>query len=334
MEEKISLLNIFHLSIKDGVFNNWPAFSQDFKSGSGMLEHSLKNNFARLKADPKNILQKKDVVLQEDDLKVIISEVGSTKIKLYTFKCPQPLEVGNDFFIAITLQEKPQFFSLELDKSENNQDVFTLRKWENVNDFVTISDFSLPDQNEFINKVIEYINQHPQSDNKNLSKVKSWDTSKKIKLLTELTELGNKRLIYIENQTKIYFKPEDFIAIFKENYLRVRTSQKPTGYENYVQEVEKLVSENLTTNDEASIESLSNLAKENTGIKPGYDLRDFINTLILEGKVVIIDHRNNKPVEFINYYNAGSIAGPLAGSGSSKITFPDGFILKESSWIA
>jgi hypothetical protein len=320
MDNKISLPYYFvHGYLIDAFFNMWPDFSQELTAGEGMFKHSLQFNFSRLKNDPLKKLSETEISLENEDFEVESAVIEPRKTKVFFVKLPKPRNTGESSYLAVSLQKRPHVITLDLEK--NADKTYLLKEWNSITESKTLNNFDYPDYTAFKLKVIEYLKNNADEGNENIVAGKSWDTKKVIDLPTSLTNLGNNSLFYLKDNFKIYTNIDDFLTALRESY---------SSSEEAVKKIEPLLKENSDKQNEIELEGVvGQILKER-----GYGLWEVIKHLIITGKAVIIDVRNNQPIAQLFYKDAGTVASPLAGSGSSNLTLPNGEILDESRWIA
>jgi len=331
--EKETLLHFFvHKLLKRGVLENWQAFGKDFMAGPDMVEHSFKYNFSRLKKDPRDILTNKNVALGGEDFRATESEVGPNNTKLCVVKLPDPSTAGEAAFVGVTLQQQPQFFTMELQKSKESETIFELNQWKDTNTATKFGQMASPNSDEFVSKIDALLRGLGSTDNLNLNVGKSWNGAKKITLKTK-AELGNKVLVYEKDQAIIYINPVDFIAEVRKSYYDQGSKNESEKNLFYVpledqQKLEKLIG-SLPADQSTQL-----IALIDNNCSKSWEIWQVVKTLILDGKAAITDKRTANPVPFISYSDKGRAAGPTAGSGCASISFPDGYVFNKSSWIS
>lgn len=128
--EKPTLLYFFpHVYLKDAIFNLWPTFSKTISEGPSALKKNLINGFEQLKADPQDMISKKDVVLDSEAFDSQMADLGEGK-ELLIIKFPTPQETTEVSFVAILMSAgQPRYFTFELHRpNEMERQMFPERK--------------------------------------------------------------------------------------------------------------------------------------------------------------------------------------------------------------
>jgi hypothetical protein len=163
---KPSLLYYFeNIFLRDAIYKHWEAFHSDITKGPDILKDGLVSNFLRVQSDPKEILSKKKVEINNDDFNPTMAAVGSLKIPFLVINFPEPKETAEAYYGGIILSESPKYYLLELHRpddiekktlpKENQKESYFLGVWDNSFTHVNLGDLKTNSIGEFISRVDE-----------------------------------------------------------------------------------------------------------------------------------------------------------------------------------
>jgi len=163
-----------HIFLRNAVLKQWQAISTEIQAGPGVFEKGLKENFERLKEDPQDKFTQKDVTLEESDFSTTLSEVGLNKTLLLLVKFPTPRELTEVFYVGITLEQNPKYFTLELHRPteeekqmfpDRTNDTYKFCMWRTPEEHLNYGNLSEPTAQAFAKRIDQYFhNSSQQSD--------------------------------------------------------------------------------------------------------------------------------------------------------------------------
>lgn len=104
-----------HRYLRDVVFDQTDKFRSLCNRGPQATEAALRRTFAELQNDPENALRGKDIALDDNDFSTSLSHLEGD-VPLLLIKFPQPEQAPEVFYVGVTMQGDPRYFTLELQK--------------------------------------------------------------------------------------------------------------------------------------------------------------------------------------------------------------------------
>ena len=102
-----------HVYLPMVVFQHTQDFLLRVQRGPDVFKETLKKTFIEIKNDTNNNLNEKDLELIDDDLKPSITKLDNG-LALLVINFPAPRHTAEVFFVGITLEPQPKYFTLEL----------------------------------------------------------------------------------------------------------------------------------------------------------------------------------------------------------------------------
>jgi|SRR3989338_9065848 len=150
LQPKTTLLYYYpHRYLRDIVFRDTDVFLEKAGAGPRDFEAALRQTFTKFQNDGNNNLEGKDVQLAEDDFSTSLSTIRGN-LPLLLIKFPQPTDTAEVFYVGVTLDRNPRYFTLELhkpvllDESSPRADQYKFCEWKSDGTHHLYHDLSEP----------------------------------------------------------------------------------------------------------------------------------------------------------------------------------------------
>ncbi len=163
---KPPLLYFFpHIYLRDVVLKQWSGFRDMAMQGPVALKAKLVESFNKLKEDSRDMLVKKDVVLDPMSFDSTVATLSVDK-KLMIIKFPTPQETTEVTFVGVLLGEAPRYFTFELHRPEEAErklspdrvnDSYKLCEWKNDGKHLLLSSTDQSTSEIFVNEIKKII---------------------------------------------------------------------------------------------------------------------------------------------------------------------------------